>query len=617
MQVSTWRKAAAALTVIAVGASFLGLKSALAGDATGFGAGGMHALTNTDNLISVSRPNGNVVSVGVEVFSKIVGAEWTATGSPVGTFGTNGRSTIQAPGTTSGSDANRIYEAQGIQLLADGRVVVVFSHSSGSALAMLRADGTLDPAFGGGDGYSTDAHCGSVTDLLADPTDGSLYTVAYGNGECEGTTLRRYTSAGVRDAAWGNQQISGGHRDGRVYANDAVLDASGRILVTGQSNDSRFGVLRVTKAGVADATFGSAGFVGLEPSPGQGSEYFGYETGFPVFYGSKFATGIALDSTGRIVVSGNSRAAAGQDLDLVTFRLAATGTIDTTFGTAGRSVVDSGSDRDDYPQALVIDSADRPVVTGSTRTGSGPRLQFVTRLTTAGVRDTSTDTTGTVVSPFGTTHAFVPFGAVLGAAGRVYVSGSYIEASGGMVRGYTSAIDLATGTTTTTAAPTTTGAPTTTTTAPTTTTTTAPTTTTTTAPTTSTTTTSTTTTTTTAPTTTAPTTTTPTTTTTAPSTPPLAPSGAVRVVGDFNGDGRDDVLWYRSGTATDLLWIATASGFTTSAVTMTTTAEPMVGDYNGDGRDDVLWYRGSQTSLVLWSGQANGTFLAGTLTVKL
>src|SRR5690606_38958815 len=125
------------------------------------------------------------------------------------------------------------------RLLADGRILVVFSRSGGSALAMLTRAGTLDPSFGGGDGYATDSHCGSVTDLLVDEAGGSVYTVAYGNGECEGTTVRRYSADGQRDTSWGNQQVSGGHRDGRVYANAAVLDAQGRLVVTGQSNDSR------------------------------------------------------------------------------------------------------------------------------------------------------------------------------------------------------------------------------------------------------------------------------------------------------------------------------------------------------------------------------------------
>lgn len=571
-----WRKRVAAIALAAMGMAALDLGEVVgAGDATGFGDAGLQSLTSTDNLLTVTRPNGNVVAVGAQIYSKVVAREWRADGTPEPGFGANGQASLQVPGSTNQDDGTRIYEAHGLRLLADGRALVVFSRSGGTSLAMLTPSGGFDAAFGGGDGYVTDSHCGNVTDVLVDPADGAIATVAYGNGECEGTTVRRYDAAGNRLTSWGNQQVSGGHRDGRVYANAATLDAAGNIVVAGQSNDSRYGVLRITKAGAADTTFGQSGFAGVDPSPGQGSEYFGWETGFPAFFTSKFATSVAVDRAGGILVTGNSRAAAGQDLDIVTTRFLSTGALDTTYGTSGRSVIDSAADRDDYPMATAIDAQDRLVVTGSSRSGSDRRLQFVARLGPDGAKDTSIDPAGSVTSSFGTGHAFVPFGISLSGTGRAYVSGSYIEAGTGWVRGYVSAIDLLGGgaTTTTTSSTTTTTGPTTSTTAPT------------------------------------------TTTTAPPAGGPSAPAGAVRVVGDFDGDGRDDVLWYRAGTAADLLWRSTASGFTTTAVAMDEVAEPSVGDFDGDGRDDVLWYQSGASSLTLWSGTAAGGFVTSTLAV--
>ena len=64
--------------------------------------------------------------------------------------------------------------------------------------------------------------------------------------------------------------------------------------------------------------------------------------------------------------------------------------------------------------------------------------------------------------------------------------------------------------------------------------------------------------------------------------------------GDFNGDGRDDILWRNdNGTVTDWLGQANGSFVSNNAVaTFALGTEWQVagtGDFNGDGRDDILW----------------------------
>ncbi len=84
--------------------------------------------------------------------------------------------------------------------------------------------------------------------------------------------------------------------------------------------------------------------------------------------------------------------------------------------------------------------------------------------------------------------------------------------------------------------------------------------------------------------------------------------------GDFNGDGRADILWRHStGSVTD--WLGQASGgFTANTGNAFHQAALSwqiagAGDFNGDGRDDVLW-RGDSGLLTSWFGQANGSFTA-------
>lgn len=103
----------------------------------------------------------------------------------------------------------------------------------------------------------------------------------------------------------------------------------------------------------------------------------------------------------------------------------------------------------------------------------------------------------------------------------------------------------------------------------------------------------------------------------------------VAATGDFNGDGRSDILWRNSLTGQFGDWLATQGGAFAfnSAAGLTTVAAAWTivttGDFNGDGRDDILWRNTTTGQFGDWlaSSSGNGSFsfnaAAGLTTVGL
>jgi hypothetical protein len=88
----------------------------------------------------------------------------------------------------------------------------------------------------------------------------------------------------------------------------------------------------------------------------------------------------------------------------------------------------------------------------------------------------------------------------------------------------------------------------------------------------------------------------------------LTATAAVKpLVGDFNGDGLDDVFFYAPGAAADYLWTGkpyTGSGlssrFTVTSLPVSGTYTPAVGDFDGNGDDDIFWYAAGSPADSIW-----------------
>ena len=87
----------------------------------------------------------------------------------------------------------------------------------------------------------------------------------------------------------------------------------------------------------------------------------------------------------------------------------------------------------------------------------------------------------------------------------------------------------------------------------------------------------------------------------------------IQGAGDFDGDGKSDILWRNSGTGEVYQWLM--NGTTIASQGTPGTVAPSsgwviqgVGDFNGDGKADILWRNSTTGDVYIW--QMNGTTIA-------
>jgi Ca2+-binding RTX toxin-like protein len=101
------------------------------------------------------------------------------------------------------------------------------------------------------------------------------------------------------------------------------------------------------------------------------------------------------------------------------------------------------------------------------------------------------------------------------------------------------------------------------------------------------------------------------------STPSLDPSWKINGNADFNGDGKADILWRNTNTGAIAIWQMNGATVLSSSLTSTPSLDSTwktaeTGDFNGDGKADILW-RNDSGAVTIW--QMNGaTVLSSSLT---
>jgi uncharacterized delta-60 repeat protein len=218
------------------------------------------------------------------------------------------------------------FEATGVALRADGKILVGGTTGSDFALARYTPNGSLDTTFSGDGKQTTDF--GTDFDKatgVALQADGKVVAVGFSNGRF---ALARYTINGLLDTTFsGDGKQTTDFGSGFDEATGVALQADGRIVAVGFSGfgGGRFALARYNPNGTLDTTFS-----------GDGKQ----TTSFPGF---DEATGVAVQGDGKVVAVGGTGADEGCGAnDLAIARYTANGSLDPTFSGDGRQTTDFG-----------------------------------------------------------------------------------------------------------------------------------------------------------------------------------------------------------------------------------------------------------------------------------
>ncbi len=274
----------------------------------------------------------------------------------------------------------------------------------------LAAGGALDPAFGAGGFTTTNLGLGyGEGKSVALQPDGKIVVLATGDpdGDNPGPRLPfllRYNANGTPDTTFGtNGQLvaqTGDFRGAR-----AAVQADGKIVVGGNYGDD-FGVARYKSNGALDTTFNGTGIASIHITDGSHQDCYA----------------VAVQQDGKIVVSGAQRIDK-PEVRYAIARFTTAGQRDLTFNSTGSQIVGFPNARDNYATGLAMQTDGKIVMSGYMidLLGAGPMITLA-RLNPNGTLDTTFGTGGRVVSK---TAAFVnTAGLALAPNGKMVVAGT-------------------------------------------------------------------------------------------------------------------------------------------------------------------------------------------------
>ena len=272
----------------------------------------------------------------------------------------------------------------GVAIQADGKIVVAgysdVAEKRDFALVRYTAAGKLDATFGSGGRVLTDLGAMSDDEAHAVVVQADGKIVVAGSSATKDRSdfaLARYTPAGKLDAGFGRGGVMTAS-SGAATAYAVALQGDGKIVAAG-SDRGDFAVARYTTRGRRDAGFGVGGVV----LTAFGAKTEAYAEGVAVQKdGTIVAAGVRHPVQGD---DGRNDTPRGDDFLVV--RYTPGGKTDTSFASGGKVLTDLGGGVRDWASALAVQPDGKIVVAGSSDASGGGSFALV-RYTTRGKLDT-------------------------------------------------------------------------------------------------------------------------------------------------------------------------------------------------------------------------------------
>jgi len=345
---------------------------------------------------------GGTVDGGAASGTDFAVARLTPDGQPDTSFSFDGKTTIAVgDGGAYDGNFNTITQSDGkIVVIGEGPDTAVGTDDSDFKLVRLNTDGTLDPTFSGdGKAYVNFDLGGTNADRALDGVqlaNGKLVVV--GNAEVDGQgtdfAIARLNADGTRDTSFNG--------DGRVTihfdldtvnldetASSVAIDANGAILVAGVAETATassydMAIARILPNGTLDPNFGGDGRVTIAFDIGGNLDDEALEL-IVAPDGSIFMTGAATDN----------------GYDFAAVKLLPDGTPDSSFGNNGKVTVpfDLGSNNTDVPYGAALQPDGKLLLVGYTSITDTDSDIALARLDTDGTLDPTFGFAGKTVIP--------------------------------------------------------------------------------------------------------------------------------------------------------------------------------------------------------------------------
>lgn len=353
--------------------------------------------------------NGKIVVAGsykIDPFTNdknIIVVRYNPDGSVDNTFSSDGIVT---------ADLGSVEEANAVLVQHDGKILVVgysdsWTNYANVVLIRYTTDGLLDNTFGNNGITQVSFAAGDDKAISAVlQSDGKIDVAgSIFNGSNLDYFISRFNSDGTLDLSFGNDGFAQFDYDNENQeAESIMLQPDGKILVGGYSCTSlmaNFMIARFTSSGFPDLLFGLDGKTITDLG------------------GDDRSFSMAFQPDGKILLNGHTFLNYTTDVSLVRYN--SNGTLDNTFGNSGVVITDVGGYEDDS-RSIALQTDGKILVSGSSRIGASNDFTLL-RYNDDGTLDSSFDNDGIVTTDFGSASAYA-FASVLQQNEKIILAGA-------------------------------------------------------------------------------------------------------------------------------------------------------------------------------------------------